>query len=114
MTTTSDGMRKRLARSLTGRFSATVGRGVAAADLSMEAKLSVKEGKKMEGEEGVQEERKEMEAGEVVVGEVEEMAGRAENREGRRRVRGQQRCSTVRGWDPITRKEVVRVEGEVG
>jgi len=43
-----------------------------------------------------------------------EMKGRPENREGRRRARGRRRCSTVMGWDPITRKEVVRAEEGVG
>ena len=118
---TSAGMRRRWVRNLTGRFSATVVRGVAAADLSLEGKLSANEEEKKEVEEEEeegQEERKETEAGEVeVVGEaeVEEMVGeRVENREGKRRVRGRPRCSTAKVWGLITRKEVVRGEEWVG
>ena len=52
----------------------------------------------------VGEEEEEEEAG------VEEMVGRAKSREEKRKARGRRRCLTVREWDRITRRAVVRGE----
>ena len=95
-------------RSLVGRCSATVGReeeGVA--DLSQEGKLSARGG----GEEGEQGERKGMvcEEEEEEAG-AEEMVGKAKSRGEKRKAKGQRRCLTVREWDRITRRAVVRGE----